>query len=160
MKAGLHLAAGVEGVAGGVDGEGLDAGLGKVRNTVLKIELISLILGADTRDSLDGHPARSTLALGIVILIAGGTVGGNGAGGCVRGAVISFCVRISGNVGICGIRSNRSFWQLVPPGHHFTVTEGEIISTNLFIYLVLDHFSGAVKIEPCSFFLWIFIADI
>ena len=100
MKAGLHLAAGVEGVAGSVDGEGLDAGLGKVRNTVLKIELISLILGADTRDSLDGHPARSTLALGIVILIAGGTVGGNGAGGCASGAVISFCVRISGNVGI------------------------------------------------------------
>ena len=33
MKAGLHLAAGVEGVAGSVDGEGLDAGLGKVRNT-------------------------------------------------------------------------------------------------------------------------------
>ena len=43
MKAGLHLAAGVEGVAGGVDGEGLDAGLGKVRNTVLKIELITEI---------------------------------------------------------------------------------------------------------------------
>ena len=46
------------------------------------------------------------------------------------------------------------------PSHHFTVTEGEIISSNFFIYLVLDHFSGAVKIEPCSFFLWIFIADI
>ena len=46
LSAGLHLALGVEGVALGVDGKELQAALGMVRLTILKIEAVGFILVA------------------------------------------------------------------------------------------------------------------